>query len=79
MNQWYENFNTRVDVGETIGVTRQHKMLLEYVAQEVHDKAFAKLSEEVQKEVRVDAEERYLSYIFLRQSGEIHAKLKTDL
>jgi hypothetical protein len=34
--QWYERFNTKVDVGEAIGVTRQHKVLLEYVAQEVH-------------------------------------------
>jgi hypothetical protein len=30
--QWYDRFNTKVDVGEAIGVTRQHKVLLEYVA-----------------------------------------------
>jgi hypothetical protein len=29
--------------------------------------------------VRKDAEERYLSYVFLRQSGPQHAKLKVDL
>jgi hypothetical protein len=27
--QWYERFNTKVDVGDAIGVTRQHKVLLE--------------------------------------------------
>jgi hypothetical protein len=32
--QWYERFNTKVDVSGAIGVTRQHKVLLEYVAQE---------------------------------------------
>jgi hypothetical protein len=31
--QWYEQFNTKVDVGEAMGVTRQHKVLLEYVAE----------------------------------------------
>jgi hypothetical protein len=34
--QWYENFNTKVDVGSAIGVTQQHKVLFEYVAQENH-------------------------------------------
>ena len=28
-NQWYERFNTNVDVGTSIGVTRQHSVLLE--------------------------------------------------
>jgi hypothetical protein len=32
--QWYERFNTKVDVSGAIGETRQHKVLLEYVAQE---------------------------------------------
>ena len=41
--QWYERFNTKVDVGDAIGVTRQHKVLLEYVAMELHAKAFATL------------------------------------
>jgi hypothetical protein len=31
--QWYEHFNTNIDVSGAIGVTRQHKVLLEYVAQ----------------------------------------------
>jgi hypothetical protein len=29
--QWYEKFNTKVDVGSAIGITQQHKVLLEYV------------------------------------------------
>jgi hypothetical protein len=41
--QWYELFNTKVDVLDDIGVTRQHKILLEYVAQETHTSAFADL------------------------------------
>jgi hypothetical protein len=38
--QWYERFNTKVDVSEAIGVTRQHKVLLDYVAQELYTKSF---------------------------------------
>ena len=31
--QLYKRFNTKVENGEAIGVTRQHKLLLEYVSQ----------------------------------------------
>jgi hypothetical protein len=76
--QWYERFNTRVDVAEAIGVTRQHKVLLEYVAQEIHQQDFTSLSAKDQQGVRTDAQERYIAYAFLRQSGAQHAQLKTD-
>ena len=64
--QWYERFNTKVDVGEAIGVTQKHKVLLEYVAQELYNKTFSALTEADQLVIREDAEERYLSYAFLR-------------
>jgi hypothetical protein len=67
--QWYDRFNTKVDVGEAIGVTRQHKVLLEYVAQELHQKTFMSLTRDEHHAVRRDAEERYIAYAFLRQSG----------
>jgi hypothetical protein len=85
--QWYERFNTRVDVGEAIGVTSQHKSLLEHVAQERHPTSaggnpvitFDSLTYAEQDEVRKDAEERYIAYACLRQSGPQHGKLKVDL
>ena len=78
--QWYERFNTRIDVGTAIGVTRQHQVLLEHVASETSPNiSFASMTPEQQTEVRTKAEERYLSYIFLRQSGKQHNKLKVDL
>jgi hypothetical protein len=81
--QWYERFNTKVDVGDAIGNTRQHRSLLEHVAQEQSSGTtvvtFASLTNAQQELVRKDAEERYLSYVFLRQSGPQHAKLKVDL
>ena len=63
--QWYERFNTKVDVGAAIGVTRQHKVLLEYVAMELHNSAFTSLMAAQQQAVREDTEERYISYTFL--------------
>jgi hypothetical protein len=77
--QWYERFNTKVDVDDDIGVTRQHKVLLEYVAQETHTSAFADRGVVEQRVARNDAEERYVSYAFLRQSGNQHGNLKVDL
>jgi hypothetical protein len=77
--QWYKKFNTKVDVSEAIGVTRQHKVLLDYVAQEWYTKSFEGLGVAEHKLVRDDAEERYVSYTFLRQSGIQHGNLKVDL
>jgi hypothetical protein len=77
--QWYECFNTKVDVGGAIGVTHQHKVLLEYVAQESYTRAFTDIGPVEQQLVRDDAEERYISYAFLCQSGTQHRNLKVDL
>jgi Flp pilus assembly protein TadG len=68
-----------VDVGDAIGVTRQHKVILEYVAQETYTSAFVDLGAAKQRIVRDDAEERYASNAFLRQSGNQHCNLNVDL
>ena len=76
--QWYERLNTKIGVGSAIGVTRQHQVLLSHVTEESNNK-FEDMNLEGKKETRKDAEEHYLSYIFLRKSGKQHNKLKTDL
>jgi hypothetical protein len=77
--QWYERFNTKVDVSGAIGVTWQNNVLLEYVAQELYTRAFADPGAVEQQLVRDDAEERYISYAFLCPSGKHHVNLKLDL
>jgi hypothetical protein len=77
--QWYERFNTKVNVGTAIGVTRQHPVLLQHVAKETHKQDFDACTDDEKVEITEDANERYLSYIFLRQSGKQHNKLRTDL
>jgi hypothetical protein len=76
--QCYERLNTKVDVSGAIGATREHKVLLEYVAQESYTRAFMDLGPVEQKLVRDDAEERYVSYAFLHQSGTHQGNLKVD-
>jgi hypothetical protein len=77
--KWYEQLNTKVDVGEAIGVTHHNTVLLEYVPQESHTRAFADLGAVEQQLVRDDAEERYVSYTFLCQKRTQHGNLKVDL
>ena len=77
--QWYEPFNTKVDVYDYIGVTQPHKALLEYVSQESRSCDFDSCTEDQTEAVLIDSEERYLSYAILRQSGNQHRKLKVDL
>jgi hypothetical protein len=78
--QWYERFNTRIDVGSAIGVTRQHRVLLDHVVSEASPSTtFNATTPEEQLETRQKAKERYLSYVFLRQSRKQHKTLKVDL
>ncbi len=42
--KWCERFNTKIDVGSAIGVTRQHQILLEHVAAEDRTIMFMDLS-----------------------------------
>jgi Flp pilus assembly protein TadG len=49
------------------------------VAQESYTRAFADLGAAEQKLVRDDADDQYVSYAFLRQSGTQHSNLKVDL
>jgi Reverse transcriptase (RNA-dependent DNA polymerase) len=78
-DQWHERFNTKVDIGNSLGVTREHLLSLNYVSEDLYSKKFEELDPDEKEEVREDAKERYLAYIFLRQSGTQHEQLKRDL
>ena len=42
-DQWYEKFNTKVDVGNTIGFTSKHEVLLKWTSQQLYYTAFVAL------------------------------------
>ena len=76
--QWYEPFNRKFNISTAIGVTRQHTVLLEYIAQELHASLFTTITPLEQEAVCINSEKRYLSYTFLRQSSAQHNRLKID-
>ena len=41
---YYEKFNTKVNAGEAIGITRQHRVIMEYTSQEKFKKKIDNLS-----------------------------------
>lgn len=75
--QWYDRFNTRLDVGVAIGIARRHHNLLDYEADLQYDQKFVDLDPEVQEELVHFTEEAYNSYLLIRHSS--HKKLIEDL
>ena len=55
-DQWYNRFNTKVDVGTAIGITRQHVVLMEWTSQQVEEQSFTKLSDDNKLENFEEAE-----------------------
>ena len=53
---WYDRFNTKVDVGIAIGITRQHDVLMEWTSQQVEEQSFTKLSDDNKLENFEEAE-----------------------
>jgi hypothetical protein len=39
-DQWHEKFTTKVSIGDTLGVSRDHTMTLNYLTRERYDKLF---------------------------------------
>ena len=78
-DQWYDRFNTKVDVGISIGITRQHDVLMEWTSQQVEKQSFTTLLDANKLEICGEAEERYLAYVFLKQSAKTSEKLRTSL
>ena len=78
-NQWYERFNTKVDFGNAIGVTRQHEVLLKCTSRKFHRKEFYALQDAKKEKIGADAKVRYLAYNFLKQSARTGNKLRTNL
>jgi hypothetical protein len=77
--QWYERFNTRYNVARSVGVEFSHKVLWEYCAQASHSKSFDSLTTAKQITVTQAAEEQYLAYLFLVNSGAQHDLLRKEL
>jgi Reverse transcriptase (RNA-dependent DNA polymerase) len=77
--QYYEKFNTRVDVAKTVGVTRIHQGALRHTAMQLYSKTIDQLTPDELEKVYEQAEERYYAYVMLQNSSSDHNKLKNGL
>ena len=78
--QYYEKFNTKIDIANAIGINWEHKALLEHQAGAKHGGAtYDSLNDAEQAAVREEAKEAYLSFVMLKQAGKQHNKLRQDL
>ena len=70
-NNWYDQFNTKVEVAESVGVNFNFKKIWEYCVQEVHKAAYTytSLQPDKQEAVRLSARERFLSYALIKMSN----------
>ncbi len=78
-NKWYDWFNTKVEVAESVGVSFNFEKIWEYWALEAHKATYAMLKPDEQEAVRVSAWERFLSYALIKMSNSKRDKIKDDL
>jgi hypothetical protein len=78
-NEWYDRFNTKVEVAESVGVSFNFEKIWEYHAMEAHKAAYTLLRTDKQEAVRVSVRERFLSYALIKTSSSKHDKIKDNL
>ncbi len=59
-NEWYDRFNTKVEVVKSVGVSLNFEKIWEYCALKAHKAAYTLLRPDKQEAVRVSAWERFL-------------------
>jgi hypothetical protein len=77
-NEWYDWFNTKVEVAKSVGVSFDFKKIWEYCAMEAHKAAYTLLRPDKQEAVRVSAREKFLLYALMKTSNSKHDKIKDD-
>jgi Rod binding domain-containing protein len=80
-SSYYKRFNTRVDVSKTIGVTWVQDGIIRPLTKVLYKKELHQLTAAELKDVRElreQAAERFLTYVFIKNSASADAKLKED-
>ena len=78
-DEYYEKFNTRCEVAKAVGVTRLHKAAVTETSMDLYKKVYDDLTDDEKVRVEEEAEERYLTYVFIQQSSSKNNKLKEQL
>jgi hypothetical protein len=78
-DQYYERFNTKVDVSKSVGVSWVQDGITKPLSKALYKKELHQVTPLELKEVREQAAERFLTYVFTKNSSLAHAKLREDL
>jgi hypothetical protein len=77
--EWYEKFNTKVEVAELVGCVFGQDKILNYYAELEFKDPYQGLSTTEQAVVKIQARERFMTYGLLKTSSNSHDKIKSDL
>jgi hypothetical protein len=77
--QWHKRFNTWHVIARSVGVELGHKVLWKYCGQSKHSTSYDALGTTDQAAMRQAAEDGYLTYILLVNSGGQHRHLRKEL
>jgi hypothetical protein len=77
--EWYERFNTKVEVAESVGCVFGQDKILDYCAEMEFKSPYNGLSTAEQAEVEIQAREQFMVYGLLKTSSNSHDKVKSDL
>jgi hypothetical protein len=78
-NEWYERFNTKIEVEESGGCEFTHNNTLTYCAELESKKPYSSFTADEKAVVEDLARDRFIAYGMLKTSSNSHDKIKSDL
>ena len=67
--KWYERFNTKVEVAESVGCVFENDRTLDYCAELEHKKPYEALTTGEKAGVDIQARDRFMAYGLLKTSS----------
>ena len=78
-HQWVERMRTRWEIAKSVGVERFCTVWVDYCARKKHSTDYDTLTPDQQSLIRDEAEERYIAYLIVLNSGSQHEHLRMSL
>lgn len=78
-HQWVERMGTRWEIAKSVGVERFCNVWVDYCARKKFSYDYDNLTSDQQSSIREEAEERYIAYLIILNSGSQHEHLRMSL
>ena len=78
-HQWVERMRTRWEIAKSVGVERFCTVWVDYCARKKFADDYDNLTVDQQSQIRDEAEERYIAYLIVLNSGTQHEHLRMSL